>query len=231
MGVITHVLFDMDGLILDTEPLYTEATVKVASKYGSKVEFSWDLKVKQMGLPRMDLANLIVTEMNLPITPEQYVEETVILQETSFPKCQLLPGAEKLINHLYSSDVNIAVATSSPRDSYLLKTSNFQELFCKFNHVVNGSDDPEVKRGKPSPDIFVVCASRFATPPTQPSCCLVFEDSPAGVRAAIGAGMECVMVPDKRMFSTPEHIPQGVTKVLKSLEDFVPEEFGLPSYL
>jgi len=75
MGVITHVLFDMDGLILDTEPLYTEATVKVASKYGSKVEFSWDLKVKQMGLPRMDLANLIVTEMNLPITPEQYVEE------------------------------------------------------------------------------------------------------------------------------------------------------------
>jgi hypothetical protein len=46
-----------------------------------------------------------------------------------------------------------------------------------------------------------------------------------------GAGMECVMVPDKRMFSTPEHIPQGVTKVLKSLEDFVPEEFGLPSYL
>ena len=44
-------------------------------------------------------------------------------------------------------------------------------------------------RGKPSPDIFVVCASRFATPPTQPSCCLVFEDSPAGVRAAIGKSL------------------------------------------
>ena len=75
MSKISHVLFDMDGLILDTEPLYTEATVQVSSKYGSNVQFSWDLKVKQMGLPRLDLANLIIREMKLPITPQQYIEE------------------------------------------------------------------------------------------------------------------------------------------------------------
>jgi pseudouridine-5'-monophosphatase len=230
MSKITHVLFDMDGLILDTEPLYTEATVQVATKYGSSVHFSWDLKVRQMGLPRLDLANLIIKEMELPITVDQYIEETVTIQERSFPNCKLLPGAEKLIDHLHSSGVHIALATSSPRDSYLLKTRNYQELFSKFNHVVNGSDDSEVKRGKPNPDIFLVCASRFASPPDQPSCCLVFEDSPAGVKAALGAGMECVMVPDERMFSTPHHIPQGVNKVIKSLQDFIPEEFGLPQY-
>merc|ERR1719186_469381 len=94
----------------------------------------------------MDLANLIVKEMSLPITPEQYVEETICIQEQSFPQSKLLPGAEKLITHLHSSGVNIAVATSSPKDTYQLKTTNHKQLFSKFELVVNGSDDPEVKK-------------------------------------------------------------------------------------
>jgi len=157
-------------------------------------------------------------------------EEVVRIQEDTFPHSKLLPGAEKLITHLHSSGVNIAVATSSPKDTYQLKTTNHKQLFSKFELVVNGSDDPEVKNGKPSPDIFLVCASRFMQPPTHVSSCLVFEDSPAGVKAALSAGMQCVMVPDERMFTTPQHIPQGVTKVLRSLEEFEPELFGLPTY-
>lgn len=88
-----------------------------------------------------------------------------------------------------------------------------------------GSTDPEVKNGKPAPDIFLIAASRFPDQPS-PDNCLVFEDAPNGVKAAQSAGMQCVMVPE-------DYVPENMrtaTQVLKSLEDFKPEEFGLPAF-
>lgn len=234
---VTHVLFDMDGLLLDTEPLYTAATEAVAARHGSTdpsglpIAFTWDLKVRQMGLGSEELAKLIVKELRLPISPEQYTREVRQIQEETFPNCQLLPGVERLVRYLADRpDVQIAVATSSPRETYELKTSKHKELFSLFNHVVCGSSDPEVKQGKPAPDIFQVCASRFPDPVPgiqfipHPASCLVLEDSPAGVKAALAAGMRCLMVPDERMFETPDWIPQGVTLVIRSLEELAPEE-------
>ena len=142
----------------------------------------------------------------------------------------------------------MAVATSSPRETFEMKTKHHKELFGLFHHVVCGSSDPEVRAGKPAPDIFQVCASRFDPPLPHPASCLVFEDSPAGVRAALAANMRCptvidrksfggylsaipsrslhrcLMVPDQRMFDTPEHIPAGVTLVIQSLDELTPEE-------
>ena len=79
-----------------------------------------------MGLPRMDLARRVISDLQLPISPEQYIRETVEIQERLFPEAQLLPGAERLINHLVDSGVPIALATSSPKDSYKVKTKNHQ---------------------------------------------------------------------------------------------------------
>ena len=228
---ITHVLFDMDGLLLDTEPLYTAATEAIAARHGSTepsglpLAFTWDLKVRQMGLPSDKLAELIVRELRLPISPEQYSIEAREIQEETFPGCSLMPGAESLVRYLSSQPgIQIAVATSSPRQTYEMKTARHQELFSLFHHVVCGSSDPEVKAGKPAPDIFQVCASRFPGPTPHPASCLVLEDSPAGVRAALAAGMRCLMVPDPRMFETPDHIPDGVTLVIKSLDDMKPAD-------
>lgn len=233
---ITHVIFDMDGLLLDTEPLYTSATEIVASRHGSTdpsrlpIAFTWDLKVKQMGLPSKELAELLVKELRLPITPDQYTQEVRVIQQETFPKCNLLPGADRLVRYLAAqTDVQIAVATSSPLETFELKTQNHKDLFSLFHHVVCGSSDPEVKRGKPAPDIFQICASRFAGPieglefTPHPASCLVLEDSPAGVNAALAAGMRCLMVPDARMFQTPDLIPKGVTLVLNSLDEIEPE--------
>jgi len=80
----------------------------------------------------------------------------------------ILTGAERLLRHLHSKGVPIALATSSSRENYELKTQRHAQVFELFNHIVTGSSDPDVKRGKPAPDIFLVCASRFPHPSPQP---------------------------------------------------------------
>ena len=112
---VTHVMFDMDGLLLDTEPLYTSATEAVAARHGSTDPsgaprpFTWALKVRQMGLRSADLARLIVKELALPISAEQYTAEVRKLQGETFPNCSLLPGAERLVRELMVCCDNIVV--------------------------------------------------------------------------------------------------------------------------
>lgn len=106
-----------------------------------------------------------------------------------------------------------------------LKFQNRQELYNKFHHVVCGTD-PAVRRGKPAPDIFLVCAGRFpGNPPA--SKCLVFEDSVNGVKGALAAGMQVVMIPDQYVpFEEWKH----ATMRLDSFDDMAFGLFGLPPY-
>ena len=98
--------------------------------------------------------------MDLKCTPEQYLEETYKLHLELFSKVDLLPGVKKLIEFLHSKNVPIAVATSSSKEYFELKTQNHKELFGLFHHIVTGQSDPEVLKGKPEPDINLVCAKR-----------------------------------------------------------------------
>ncbi|XP_053670954.1 probable pseudouridine-5'-phosphatase isoform X3 [Anopheles nili] len=214
----------MDGLLLDTETLYTQVTQSIAEPYGKT--YTWEIKQTIMGLQRDEAAEAIVAALELPLTPAEYVQVSTERINTVMENCQLMPGAERLVRHLHKHNVPIALATSSGADSVEVKTKNHRELFELFGHKVMGSSDPAVKEGKPAPDIFLVAAERFPDQPA-PGQCLVFEDAPNGVTAAIAAGMQAVMVPDPHI---EEDQRRHATVVLQSLEDFRPEQFGLPAF-
>lgn len=120
----------------------------------------------------------------------------------------------------------MALATGSATRDYDAKITRHRDLFQLFDHVVTG-DDPDLKNGKPAPDVFLIAASRFKTVPLQNSHVLVFEDAPNGIAAARSAGMWTVMVPDARI--DPE-MTKDAHVVLKTLDVFDPLKWGLPGF-
>ncbi len=218
---ITHVIYDVDGLLLDTEPFYTRVNVSIARRYGTN--FDWSLKSRTIGLRAEDTAKILVEAMHLPMTPDEYLQMRRRMLEEMFPQAEPMPGAVRLTRHLHKHGIPQGVASSSDRRHFELKTSRHREWFSIFECFVIGAD-PDVKQGKPAPDIFLVTAERLGAEPSQ---CLVFEDAPAGIEAACAAGMAAIAVPDPNL--DPGTL-RGASQILKSLLEFDPGQWGLPPF-
>jgi HAD superfamily hydrolase (TIGR01509 family) len=218
---VTHILYDMDGLLLDTEPFYTEVTQAIVSRYGHT--FDWSLKSRMIGKKAADSARILIDALQLPISPEQYLRERESLLAALFPTAQAMPGARRLTEHLAGHGIPQAVASSSSRHDFELKITQHREWFSCFQCVVLG-DDADVMHGKPAPDIFLAAAAKMGAVPAH---CLVFEDAPSGVEAARAAGMSVVAVPNLGM--SPDSC-RDANQILTSLESFDPAHWGLPSY-
>ena len=208
---IKAILFDMDGLLLDTESIYTEVTQMIVGRYG-KV-FDWSVKSHMIGRDSYDAASYLVKALDLPFEPEFYLEERNALLNERFPFAKPKAGAPELIKSLSEKGVPISVATSSNQHHFELKTSNHQDWFKLFDAVVT-SNHSEVKRAKPAPDIFLIAAKTLGY---EPQDCLVFEDAPSGVQAANAAGMQVIAVPDPNM---SHDAFQDATAVIDSLSEF-----------
>ncbi len=220
-GRITRVIYDLDGLLLNTEPFYTEANQAIAARYGKT--FDWSLKSRVIGLRATDTAKILVESIPLPMTPEEYLQMRKSLLEDLFPQAEPMPGAMRLTQHLHRHGIPQAVASSSDRHHFELKTRRHKEWLTLFQCCVVGAD-PEVKRGKPAPDVFLVAARRLGA---KPANCLVFEDAPSGIEAACAAGMAAIAVPDPNL---DHRAFPGAAQVLHSLTEFDPAEWGLPAY-
>lgn len=187
---IAAVIFDMDGVLLDTEPLYLQAIAEVAARYG-KV-YDWSVKSQCIGRGTLEAAQVIVDALDLPLSPRALVQERDVILLPLLAKAAPMPGAVAFTRALAARGVPMAVATSSESSILDVKLTLHREWFRIFRAIVCG-DNPRVARAKPAPDIFLAAASDLGL---APETCVVFEDSPYGVEGALAAGMQVVAMPD-----------------------------------
>jgi HAD superfamily hydrolase (TIGR01509 family) len=183
------VIFDMDGLLVDTERLAMRALAETARAFG--IDAPDEFCKRMIGVP-VDGCLAIVTDHFGPrFEADQFLKQSRECMETYIREGQLKskPGVVELLDFLDAQGIPRAIATSSSRskaESHLAAA----DLRDRFELVVTRDD---VERGKPHPDLFLRAASRLGVPARR---CLVLEDSYNGVRAAHAAGAMVVMVPD-----------------------------------
>uniref|UniRef100_A0A1I7UUW3 SANT domain-containing protein n=1 Tax=Caenorhabditis tropicalis TaxID=1561998 RepID=A0A1I7UUW3_9PELO len=174
---VTHVIFDFDGLLVDTESAYTEANMELLRKYG-KV-FTMDLKRRQMGKRHDESIRWLINELQIgdQVTPEEYSHQYDAILIEMFKRSPAMPGAEKLVRHLIHHGIPVALCTGSCSRTFPTKLDNHRDWVNMIALQVLSGDDPEVKYGKPHPDPFLVTMRRFPKVPETPQHVLVFEDS------------------------------------------------------
>lgn len=160
---VTHVIFDLDGLLLDTEPLYEQAFEEVCNNFESKL--TPEVRLKFLGTTERTSCEICVNELKLSCTVDEFERQLTETFHKIASQAKFLPGAERLINHFYSHNVPFCVASGSAGPGVELKIKNHQEIFKLFHHIVAGGTDPDVKEPKPKPDVFFVAAKRFDDKP------------------------------------------------------------------
>ena len=209
---ISAVIFDMDGLMLDTEPLYKVAWQKAAIECGYPI--SEERYVDLIGRSRMDGENILLAAFgpNFPLNAFQAACRRCEAAAFAAGYPPKKPGLDDLLALLDSRRVPKAVATSTERRQAVDQLGGL-DLLDRFNVLATGD---EVVNGKPSPDLFLLAADRLGI---QPSQCLVLEDSEAGIVAAHRAGMQVYVVPDiKPPSRAVEELTQGRFESLAAVE-------------
>jgi pseudouridine-5'-monophosphatase len=224
------VLFDMDGVLLDTEPLYTVAYNRVMEPFGRTLDPKTKLEV--MGRRAIQSAAHVIDKFGLPISPEQFLERRATLLEELFAHPPAIPGAEAFVRSLKDRGLPLAVATSSARPVFDLKTQD-HPWFSLFDQIVCG-DDPKIKNPKPAPDIFLLAARRLGVPIEH---CTIYEDSPAGVEAAAASGGRAIALvwdgADLGLFAGADavvgELGGDLTSPYASVANIVPANRGPPA--
>ena len=209
-GRYRAVIFDMDGLLLDTETLWHDAEVELFRRHGA--EFTWDDKMAVIGTSSQITARYFADRLGRP--PDQgkgLVDEMVaLMHERVLRQVDARPGALELVERIQGIEgVRLGLASNSPRFLVLdtLATAGLSDVF---ETIVTSSD---VARSKPAPDIYLRACENLGV---DPSDALALEDSASGVAAAKAAGLTCIAVPQYA-----ETDVSAADRIVASLEELI----------
>lgn len=187
-------IFDLDGLMVNTEELSLVAWRRILAPYGKNLDEK-DYFVL-IGQDSRASAKHVIDSLGIPMTWDQLAqahwhELISIIKRDLGPR----PGLIDLVNGLVKSGYPLAIASNSPSDyvEQAVKVIGLREFFS----CVVGRD--QVAQGKPAPDVYLAAAQCLSI---APACCVAFEDSPTGLQAALAAGMKCIVVPN-------DHLPHA----------------------
>ena len=210
---IKAVLFDMDGLMVDTESLATEAFIHSAKEQGYDMTKEETLLV--LGFTTESIyefwenyfKNSDVSGKQLVDDHYKYIENILF---TTGPR--KMPYIEELLKYLKESNYKVAVASSSNMNHII---NNMEKTGLK-KYIDEFASGAEVENGKPAPDVFLLAVERLGV---KPENCLVLEDSKAGVIAGSSAGAKVIMVPD--MFSPDDECKEKAYKIVNNLGEVI----------
>ena len=241
-----YVIFDCDGLLLDTEPLYTRAAIQLANTYlSSKLPETSHLppkvKLSIMGLHRARVSARLISHFNLHslVSADEWTDKVQIYEHELFSKpgnVKLMPGTLDVVCALKEIGLPMAVATSSFRLNFNCKSKAFSQFFAdSFDVIVCGDDHPSIISNlKPNPYIFSHTAGLLPCRKGVPAMGhfpFVFEDSANGVVAALRSGHAVIWIPTAEVASDVMADPFAPILSVLAQEDLAHLEFDCPVFL
>ena len=211
--MIEAVVFDLDGVLLDTEELWNEARRQISGERGGR----WrdDAQRAMMGMSSPEWSRYMHDVVGVPDPPEEISAEVVKRLEALYrERLPLVPGALEAVRRI-GERWPLAIASSSNRpliDLFLELTGTGQ----LFRATVSSE---EVARGKPAPDVYLEAARQLGV---SPATCAAIEDSENGIRSAAAAGMRVIAIPN-HVFPPSDEALSLAHVVLGSLDELIPE--------
>ena len=210
---IAAVIFDLDGVLLDSETTWVNVKREFAEESGGhwKDTAKWDM----LGMSSVEWSRYMHDELGVPVPPEQISAEVADRVAKRYrERLPLLPGATDAVRSL-AREWPLAVASSSNRNviDLVLEQAGLADAFAA---TVSSE---EVERGKPAPDVYLEAARRMGV---EPESCAAIEDSGNGILSADAAGMAVIAVPNKDFPPDPDALALAAL-VLDSLRELSPD--------
>jgi HAD superfamily hydrolase (TIGR01509 family) len=212
--VIAAIVFDLDGVLLDSEQVWDEVRAQLVRARGGT--WSESAQADMMGMSSPEWSRYMHDALGLAESPDQINAEVVRRMLARYhERLPLLPGAVEAVRRVGEA-YPLGLASSSNRE---LIDAFVEETGLVFQATVSSE---EVARGKPAPDVFIEAARQLGVPPER---CAAVEDSANGLRAAKAAGMRVVALPNEHYPPPPDALTLADV-VLRSLDDLTPSVVG-----
>ena len=211
--MIDAVVFDLDGVLLDSEQLWDEVREQLARERGGR--WSARAQADMMGMSSPEWSRYLHDVVGLPESPDELAAEVVRRMEARYrERLPLISGAREAVERLAASwPLGLASSSNRPLIDLALESSGLAPLF-----AVTVSSE-EVARGKPAPDVYLEAVRRLGIEPTHAAA---VEDSANGIRSARAAGLRVFAIPNA-YFPPPDDALELAEAVLDSLADLTPE--------